>query len=184
MKLHLGCGFDRKEGWVNVDCQARVKPDLVVDLGVFPWPWESDSIDEIYSSHVFEHLHDALGTMRECYRVLKPGGTLEVVVPFACNYAYFQDPTHYRPWTDITVRYFLNIDVKGEMYCERGFDLVFNILDDKGMRGVHDYRHFLRNLIPRFIRMPLRYIFNSMFDEVHFKVRKPLVCDKKYREKI
>ena len=106
-KLHLGCGSIRKNGYVNVDSQARLNPDVIWDLSKFPWPWKDNSVDEIFSNHVFEHLQDAVGTMKECYRILKPGGTVECFVPFAANITYFQDPTHCRPWTDATINYFL-----------------------------------------------------------------------------
>jgi SAM-dependent methyltransferase len=170
-KLHLGCGSERKPGWVNVDFQARLNPDQVVDLSVFPWPWPDNSVDEIYSHHVFEHLPATVATMMECHRILKPGGTVEVIVPDACNRAYFQDPTHFRPWTDATVNYFLNGHFS-KIYSDKGFDLVFCHLRDQGKFGMN-WMHRVRNIVPRFIRMPLRFVLLGMFDEVHFKLRKP-----------
>lgn len=105
MKLNLGCGSCIVEGWVNVDWSigarmARV-PLLSVAtkwLGLFrnewskeifihnlscPFPWSSNSIDVCYSSHTLEHLDrdDGMHFLRECHRVLKPGGILRVVVP-------------------------------------------------------------------------------------------------------
>jgi SAM-dependent methyltransferase len=46
-------------------------------------PHPAGSVDAIYSSHMLEHLepNDALFVLRECYRVLRPGGTLRIVVP-------------------------------------------------------------------------------------------------------
>ena len=149
MKLHLGCGCVKKEGWINVDSQARVNPDVVTDLSQFPWPFESNSADEIYSSHVFEHIVDAVGVMNECFRILKPGGTLEVIVPFAMTYAHMTDPTHCRPWTDTTVKYFLRGTDSQATYGAGGFDLIFCNLLDEGF-------HVNGTVTPKTLRRSIR----------------------------
>jgi SAM-dependent methyltransferase len=48
-----------------------------------PFPWDSGSVDCIYSSHTLEHLtrEEGLSVMRECCRVLRPGGIIRIVVP-------------------------------------------------------------------------------------------------------
>ena len=56
MKLNLGCGNNKLDGFVNVDNQAVCSPDMLIDLEVFPWPFKGNSIDEIIMSHVLEHL--------------------------------------------------------------------------------------------------------------------------------
>lgn len=80
MKLNLGCGRQRLEGFVNVDLRGS---DQDVDLSVFPWPWASSSISEILASHVLEHLEKdaAYRFIKECWRVLSPGGKLHIAVP-------------------------------------------------------------------------------------------------------
>ena len=160
-------------GWLNVDRQSRIEPDAVVDLSKFPWPWADDSIDAIYSSHLLEHLPDTLATMRECHRILKVGGTMEAVVPFAATITYFSDPTHCRPWTDQTVEYF----IKGHPSCiygDFGFTLLFNRLLSSGMNAPQKaqvtIRRVLRNLIP--FRGQLKHMIMGMYDEVHFKLLK------------
>lgn len=49
----------------------------------FSIPLDSNTADFVYSSHFLEHLfrNDAENLLRECYRVLKPGGTVRIVVP-------------------------------------------------------------------------------------------------------
>jgi len=46
-------------------------------------PFDSDSVDEILMSHFLEHLtgEEAIELLAECYRVLKPGAAVTVVVP-------------------------------------------------------------------------------------------------------
>lgn len=80
-KLNLGAGEDRKEGYINLDWSELAKPDVVHDLNVFPYPFEDSSFDEIYASHVLEHLDRPFGVMREFHRILAPGGVLILKVP-------------------------------------------------------------------------------------------------------
>ena len=44
-KLNLGCGEDKKEGYVNVDFHSHVKPDVVHDLNVVPYPFAESTFD-------------------------------------------------------------------------------------------------------------------------------------------
>ena len=56
MKLNLGCGTNKLEGFVNVDVEPASEPDMVVDLDILPWPFEDSSAEEIQLNHVLEHL--------------------------------------------------------------------------------------------------------------------------------
>lgn len=84
MKYNLGCGFDYKRNWINVDRSASVGPDLVHDLLCVPWPIADDSADEIVLSHVLEELFlswpACLGVFRELYRIAKPNCRIHVRV--------------------------------------------------------------------------------------------------------
>ena len=79
--LNLGCGFKKKDGFVNVDAFDICKPDVVHDLNVFPYPWEDDSVAGIEMWHTLEHLDNWWGVFLECTRILKPGGYLDIRVP-------------------------------------------------------------------------------------------------------
>lgn len=84
--LHLGSGTWYLPGFVNVDGNPLNKSDLWLDLrnGL---PFRSNSVDSIYSTHVFEHFYgdELKRLLRECYRVLKPGGGIRLVVPNLAN---------------------------------------------------------------------------------------------------
>ena len=103
MKLNLGCGQRHLADFVNVDKEPKAKPDVLCDLETFPWPFETASADEIVASHVMEHLGQALpiflGIMQEIYRILRPGGILEIKTPHHRSDGYWGDPTHVRPIT-------------------------------------------------------------------------------------
>jgi len=94
--LDVGCGSGgflqrmRATGWdvygIEVDPQAgKIAQDAVgahVHIGslaeaAFP----DDSFDAVTMNHVIEHVHDPIGILRECRRVLKPSGHLVVVTP-------------------------------------------------------------------------------------------------------
>ena len=79
--LNLGCGFRKIPSLINVDACSICEPDVVWDLNVFPWPWDDYTIDHIYAYHVFEHLDDWWGALKECARILKKGGKLMMRVP-------------------------------------------------------------------------------------------------------
>lgn len=99
MKLNLGCGQNRIEGYLNVDLFGE--PDLVFDLETFPWPWADDSVDEILLIHVLEHLGQDknvfLRIIQEIYRVCRDGAVIRIKVPHPRSDDYLSDPTHVRP---------------------------------------------------------------------------------------
>ncbi len=55
-KLNLGCGKVSKEGYWNVDIKKLDGVDEAVDLFTFPWPWPDNTFDEVYASHLVEHI--------------------------------------------------------------------------------------------------------------------------------
>lgn len=83
LKLNLGCGENYKEGYVNVDIDPKVNPDVVADVNITPWIWaKSDSVDRIEMNNLAEHLKNFIDIAEECHWVLKNGGILWIKVPF------------------------------------------------------------------------------------------------------
>lgn len=81
-RLNLGCGFDKRPGYLNVDFQDFHDPDLVADvrdLGML----DSGKYVEIVAQDVLEHLEraDVAPTLAEWARLLSPGGILVLRVP-------------------------------------------------------------------------------------------------------
>ena len=103
MRLNLGCGFNKRDGFVNVDRFADCAPDQIVDLEEFPWPWPDDSVDEICMSHVLEHLGAATETyfavIGELYRICRHGARVTITVPHPRHDDFLNDPTHVRAVT-------------------------------------------------------------------------------------
>lgn len=101
LKLNLGCGHNKKPGYVNVD--RAHGPDVVHDLESFPWPWPDSSVDEIRAEHILEHLGREpivfIGVMKEMHRVCRGGAKVHIVVPHPRHDDFLNDPTHVRPIT-------------------------------------------------------------------------------------
>jgi predicted SAM-dependent methyltransferase len=81
-RLNLGCGWDHREGYVNVDFHAHHAPDLSADvrkLGFLP----ASHYEEIVAQDVLEHLprRQTLPVLRHWNRLLAMGGTLVIRVP-------------------------------------------------------------------------------------------------------
>lgn len=110
LKLNLGCGNRKREGFVNVDAQPGCRPDLVLDLETTPWPWPDDSVDEIDLIHVLEHLGQSpavyLSLIRELWRICCDGARVRIVVPHPRSDEYLNDPTHVRPVTEAGLEMF------------------------------------------------------------------------------
>ena len=81
LKLHLGCGGDRKPGYVNVDMRTDLPNDVQADCCALPFPSGTAELIEAY--HLIEHLgrHDAMRALDEWNRVLRPGGRLIIECP-------------------------------------------------------------------------------------------------------
>jgi predicted SAM-dependent methyltransferase len=81
-KLHLGAGSQPKDGWLNCDIARTSLDSIFLDV-TKPFPLETSTFDYAFSEHIIEHVSYAGGLhmLRECHRVLKPGGRLRVATP-------------------------------------------------------------------------------------------------------
>jgi predicted SAM-dependent methyltransferase len=80
--LNVGCGQRFHPAWVNLDL-APADPSIRPCDVTQPLPFEGSTFDAVYHSHLLEHLPraQALPFLRECRRVLKPGGILRLAIP-------------------------------------------------------------------------------------------------------
>lgn len=109
MEIELGGGRCPTSGWVNLDPVHGVGRwrCLAQDL---PWPTADSTVGAVRASHVLEHIPagaDRIAVFNEAHRVLEPGGTFEVVVPFMTGtWHAVADPTHVSFWVAESFRYF------------------------------------------------------------------------------
>lgn len=82
MKLHLGCGTKKLEGWVNIDSVPECAPDLVHDIAQ-PLPYAPQMVDELLAEDLLEHFDKYVRYLvfYEWARVLKVGGKITLQVP-------------------------------------------------------------------------------------------------------
>jgi predicted SAM-dependent methyltransferase len=80
-KVHLGCGSNYISGWVNIDIDSPLA-DIAADLRS-PLAFEDASVDLVFNEHFLEHLsrEQGLAFLRECRRILRPGGRLRISTP-------------------------------------------------------------------------------------------------------
>ncbi len=80
MKLNLACGQCIIPGYVNVDVRDGPGVDLACDIRELPY--DDNSVDLIYASHVLDHFgrYEWLGVLGHWYNKLRVGGILRVAV--------------------------------------------------------------------------------------------------------
>lgn len=79
---------------------------MVADFARRPFPFRDNAFDEVYASHVLEHLSDTVATMEEVYRISRPGATVVVAVPHYKHANAYKDPTHVRFFAEGSFDYF------------------------------------------------------------------------------
>lgn len=78
--LNIGSGTKSLPGFVNIDIHPAADLHLDVTKGL---PFGDNTVQAVFSEHFFEHINTADGTffLRECRRVLRPGGVVRIATP-------------------------------------------------------------------------------------------------------
>lgn len=112
MKLHIGAGARIIPGWINVDAEPPAEVICDVRQGL---PFGTGCATHVYSEHFLEHLtrDEGVAVLRECARVLKPGGCVRISVPSLSRLvsAYLEKDTQFAAavgWTPATPCQMLN----------------------------------------------------------------------------
>jgi predicted SAM-dependent methyltransferase len=81
-KLHLGCGNNIIEGWLNSDLFPESNRVVHIDAKE-TYPFDDETFDYIFSEHLIEHVSYEKGQhmLNECFRVLKDGGRIRISTP-------------------------------------------------------------------------------------------------------
>lgn len=93
MKLNIGSGAKRIEGWVNIDKYPVHSNDLQGDLNA-SIDLPDACADEIRLDNVIEHVDSVVHSMKEIRRLLKKGGVVKIYTPHYSSQASWRDPTH------------------------------------------------------------------------------------------
>lgn len=141
--LDLGCGNRKKEGAIGLDIARIPQVDMLVDV-MQTLPFRDSSVDEVYASHLVEHVDDLLAFMGEVWRICKPGALVHFRFPHGSTaYTTWRDPTHRRgvmldtfdyfdPGTEAGRYFGYYHPAKFKMVKQR---LTFNLNNDSGVPG-------------------------------------------------
>lgn len=125
LKLDLGCGKNRKEGFIGVDTIKFDNVDIVADL-TQPWPWEDNTVSEVNCSHFVEHLEarERIHFVNELHRVLKPGAKAYITVPCWSSSRAYGDMTH--KWPPVSEFWFYYLSTEWRKVNAPHDDIEFN----------------------------------------------------------
>jgi len=118
-RINLGSGKDYRVGYLNIDINSELQPDVVLDLAaVIDLPLVAESavygkvnlekncFDEIVAYDVLEHIPNLLQLMTNCLNLLKEGGKFVILVPYDLALGAWQDPTHVRAFNENSWLYY------------------------------------------------------------------------------
>ena len=136
-KLQIGCGRNPLSGWLNTDLLANQK--VVYMDATKPLPFPDNTLDYIYSEHIFEHIsyRDGGKFLKESHRVLKPGGRIRIATPDMA----FLIRLYSESETEVSKRYIKNsIDryVQEPKLCARAV-VVNNFFYNWGHQFIYDF---------------------------------------------
>jgi len=105
--LNVGCGKTYIEGAFNIDINPAVRSDMVFDIGQhIPFYMKNESslpndyFDKIIAHDVLEHIPNLVTAMTNCRDLLKPGGIMDIIVPYDLSLGAWSDPTHVRAFNE------------------------------------------------------------------------------------
>lgn len=111
LKLNLGSGRSKMDGYVNCDSIKYPEVDIVADLRK-KWPWPDLSCDTIHMSHILEHFdgQERVHIFNEMYRCLIKGGKALIITPHWASQRAYGDFTHKWPPVSEFLYYYTNKD--------------------------------------------------------------------------
>jgi len=126
LKIDLGCGRRKKEGFFGIDCQELEGVDLVCDCNNII-PLEDNIAEEINAVDFLEHVNNdkRIHIMNEVWRLLKHDGIFTSITPSTDGRGAFQDPTHYAFWNQNSFLYYTD-DGHRNLY---GIKAKFNVIE-------------------------------------------------------
>ncbi len=143
--LHLGCGPKYLNDFVNIDGNPFNKIDMWLDVR-HGLPFRANSVDSIYSTHMFEHFYpdELTRLLDDCHRVLKPGGGIRLIVPnlesaiqaYSQNRSDWFDPSFPRAFNSLGGRFSNFIFCDGQHRTAFDFTCLDEVLQKAGFRAV------------------------------------------------
>ena len=94
MKLNIGCGNKKINGYIGVDKFKCLAADYICDIENEKLPFEENSITSIILDNVIEHFYDIPKVIDELVRVSQKGTNIKIITPHFSSLSSWIDPTH------------------------------------------------------------------------------------------
>lgn len=169
LKLNLGCGKDKREGYLNCDFIREVNPDFICDLSK-KLPFKDNSVNEILLNHVIEHVKNWDEVLiKEIYRICKNNAIIKIRAPYFKHESAFSNFQHYRFFTYTTFDLLDKNHVEHFHIPSVDFKVIYKKL--KFRRELRTFE-YLANIIPRIWQeiQPPFFIPNEL--QIILRVRK------------
>jgi len=158
MKIDLGCGKKKKEGYVGIDLIETA--DIQKDMYEYLRALSDNSVDAVNAFHSFEHLTktDFLNVFKEILRVCKNGAKIEIGVPYSSQAVNVTNPYHFTFFNEHTFRFF----------CREKNDK-YNVIPKENL--VRDYSFGLWNSanegnLPGYVRIKkINYVYLKEYEK-------------------
>lgn len=170
--LSIGAGNQKRvEGLTTLDIAKETNPDIVWDLNKFPYPIEDNSFDNIECYDVIEHVENIPQVMQECFRILKPGGIINMTTPhYSCNNSYI-DPTHRFHLSYFSFDCFDSTHTYS-YYSKARFQIVERLILFEGNKIYKSIMFRIANRFPHFYEKRLAWIYPAWFLSFSLKADK------------
>ena len=154
MKLNLGCGNKRKEGFLGVDLYPCDAVDKIADL-TKELPFEDNSVEEIWMDNVIEHIPDIAKLFSEMHRICKDKAKIHIFTPHFASYASWRDPTHVHHLSYFSMDHFAKPSVAH--YTGGGFEVLKRRISFGGIGG--NIGKLIHSISPRAYEAKWCFIF-------------------------
>lgn len=96
VRVDLGCGNAKRDGYIGLDYVAGEQVDQVLDLTRDRYPFDDRSVDAVFSAHFLEHIEEPNHVFSEIGRICKDGARIEFWTPYAfTNEAFLYGHLHF-----------------------------------------------------------------------------------------
>lgn len=166
LKLHLGCGTNILDGYLNIDLPGRVSghdPSTFFgyDLSSGVLPVDSESCSFIFSEHFLEHLYwyQAEDIIASCFDALIPGGSIRISVPdFGKACASYVDPAN-----DYLLQFKSSLDQDSAYYSSM-MTRPYQVLAEREFQNLPPVAHYNGSADSRRNLRDRSRLFNSKID--------------------
>ncbi len=167
MKLNIGCGNKRKEGFLGVDKFMCEAVDVLADLshGI---PFGESSVDAIWLDNLIEHIADIPEFMQEIHRVGRDEAVVTIFTPHFASASSWRDPTHVHHLSYFSMDHFEKESVAH--YMGGGFKVIERRLSFGGGLGL--IGRLIFKLSPQAYETKWCFIFRPSTIKYVLKVRK------------